>query len=73
MKQATEDEPLVLLLDGVDSLTDDHDGRKMAWIPRELPEHVHLVISTSPDEKLDCLPALRKVRAWGRGALLLTF
>ncbi|PVD33550.1 hypothetical protein C0Q70_04807 [Pomacea canaliculata] len=70
MKQATEDEPLVLLLDGVDSLTDDHDGRKMAWIPRELPEHVHLVISTSPDEKLDCLPALRKMLVGKEDCLL---
>lgn len=63
MKQATEDRPLVIFIDGVDGLADDHDGRKMAWLPRELPEHVHIVISSMTDEKYESIPSLNKVRA----------
>ncbi|XP_076471205.1 NACHT and WD repeat domain-containing protein 2-like [Babylonia areolata] len=59
--QASEDRSLVVLIDGVDGLSDDHEGRKMTWLPRDLPPHVKLVVSTLPEDTLDCLPSLRKL------------
>nr|KAG5686694.1 hypothetical protein BaRGS_013593 [Batillaria attramentaria] len=70
MRQATEDTPLVFLLDGVDCLSEEHDGRKMAWVPRELPEHACIVISTLPEERHECMPALKKILA-GKDECLL--
>lgn len=40
---------------------DEHDGRKMAWLPKKLPLHAHVIVSTSPDDKYDCLPQLKKM------------
>jgi hypothetical protein len=62
MTQASEERPLVIVIDGVDGLTEENDGRKMAWLPRELPAHVKVIISTLPEDKYDCLPSLKKVR-----------
>ena len=42
-------------------ITDDHHGRKLAWLPRYLPEHVHLVVSTLADDKFECMPSLKSM------------
>ncbi|XP_076450611.1 NACHT domain- and WD repeat-containing protein 1-like [Babylonia areolata] len=70
MQQATEERPLVVILDGLDGLSDDHEGRKMTWLPRDLSEHVKLIISTMPEEKYECLPASKKVLS-GRDSCFL--
>ena len=44
-------------------LTDEHDGRKLMWLPTELPPYVHIIISTISDEKMDCLPCAQKLLA----------
>lgn len=32
----------------------------MTWLPKKLPRYSHVIVSTSPDEKYDCLPAMKK-------------
>lgn len=32
----------------------------MTWLPKKLPRYSHVIVSTSPDEKYDCLPSLKK-------------
>lgn len=59
LKRATPGRPLVVFLDALDQLGDADDGRRLRWLPRELPPHVRLVVSTLPDDELECLPALR--------------
>ncbi|XP_052801292.1 uncharacterized protein LOC128232006 isoform X2 [Mya arenaria] len=61
MALATEDRPLVIYLDALDNLEDDHNGRKLAWLPRQLPSNVHVVVSTLPDDRFDCMPTLRSL------------
>ena len=61
MSHATEERPLVLLIDGVDGLAEENDGRKMGWFPRDLPPYVKVILSTLPEEKHQCLQALQKV------------
>ena len=43
------------------SFSDNHFGRKMAWLPKTLPDHVHVIVSTLTDEKFDCMPSLRSI------------
>ncbi|GFO41708.1 NACHT domain- and WD repeat-containing protein 1-like isoform x3 [Plakobranchus ocellatus] len=59
--QAREQKPLILLLDGTDRLSDEHEGRKLMWLPTELPPFVHIIISTVSDDKYDCLPCAHKL------------
>ncbi|XP_060605739.1 uncharacterized protein LOC132758201 isoform X2 [Ruditapes philippinarum] len=56
---ASKQKPLVLFIDALDRLDDDHDGRKLAWLPKTLPDNVHLIVSSLPDEKFDCMPSLK--------------
>ena len=43
---------LVLVLDGVDQLTDRDDARDMKWFPDTLPENLRLIVSASPGQRL---------------------
>lgn len=43
---ATADRPLIVFLDALDQLSDVERARSLAWLPAELPEHVHVVVST---------------------------
>jgi NACHT domain- and WD repeat-containing protein len=58
LARATEARPLVIILDALDQLSAAEGARGLSWLPRELPEHVRIIvsISTSP---ADCLEALR--------------
>ncbi|XP_067654406.1 uncharacterized protein [Haliotis asinina] len=60
ISQIPAEKPLVIFLDAVDRLLDEHDGRKMSWLPKELPSNVHVIISTLPDDKFECFQALMK-------------
>jgi hypothetical protein len=44
---ATEEQPLFLFLDALDQISEADTARNLVWLPRELPPHVHLVVSTS--------------------------
>lgn len=54
---ATAKRPLVLFIDALDQLADSHNGRNLLWLPAELPDHVHLIVSTAP---ADCWDVLKK-------------
>jgi WD40 repeat protein len=54
---ATEEKPLVLLLDALDQLSDADHARNLMWMPVKLPVHVRLIVSTLPGE---CLAILQK-------------
>ena len=45
MAPATDDRPLVLFLDALDQLSEAYDARRLSWLPRQLPEHVRVVVS----------------------------
>jgi WD40 repeat protein len=53
---AKSDKPLVVFLDALDQLSDADHARNLIF-PRELPEHVQLVVSTLPGE---CKSALER-------------
>lgn len=42
---ATKNNPLILLIDGIDQLIDSDRALDCKWVPLELPEHCHLIIS----------------------------
>jgi hypothetical protein len=46
---ATAEKPLILLVDALDQLSAADEAQRLAWLPSELPDHVHLVVSTLPD------------------------
>jgi WD40 repeat protein len=43
---ATFGKSLFLFLDALDQLSNTDNANNLTWIPRELPQHVHLVVST---------------------------
>ena len=51
---ATKEKPLLIVLDALDQLFRDFTNLPLDWVPRELPEHVKLVVSALPElqEKL---------------------
>lgn len=55
LASATEHKPLVIFVDALDQLSDADNARNLAWLPRELPETVRLVVSSLPGQ---CLTAL---------------
>jgi hypothetical protein len=52
---ATAEQPLALLLDALDQLSDADQGRRLVWLPVQLPPHVSLVVSTTPGDTLTAL------------------
>jgi hypothetical protein len=59
LKLAKIDKPIILFLDALDQLGDTDDGRRLVWLPRELPPNVRIVVSTLPEEEHQCLQELR--------------
>lgn len=55
MRQATAQKPLVFFLDSLDQLSTAHGAQTLNWLPNELPEHVHLVVSSREEGFLDTL------------------
>ncbi len=54
---ASADEPLILFLDSIDQLSTTYNASSLTWLPAELPENVHLIVTSRPGEYL---VALRK-------------
>lgn len=50
MAMATAARPLYLFLDALDQLSAGDQARNLLWLPGQLPPHVHLVVSTLPDD-----------------------
>ena len=40
---------MLIFLDSLDQLSSSHRAHSLAWVPQELPKHVHLVLSTLPN------------------------
>jgi WD40 repeat protein len=59
---ATAEKPLLLLIDGLEWLTDENSARNMSWFPKQLPENVHLLASTvtQEEEQHECFKALKR-------------
>ncbi|KAI9362101.1 hypothetical protein DFJ73DRAFT_13009 [Zopfochytrium polystomum] len=55
--------PIVLLLDGLDEISDDDDAKDLTWLPDSLPPFVKLVVSTAPpkSQKVPTLTILRTI------------
>jgi hypothetical protein len=58
LARATQERPLVIFLDALDQLSAADGARGLAWLPRELPAHVRVIVSTSTSPA-DCLEALK--------------
>jgi len=56
----TRDRPLYLFLDSLDQLSPAYNSYAMGWIPKSLPPHNHLVVSSLPKEN-GCLENLRSL------------
>jgi hypothetical protein len=59
LQLATKELPLFVFLDSLDQLLGENDDRQLSWLPRQLPSHVHIVVSTLPDRQYKCFPALQ--------------
>lgn len=46
---ATEEKPLVIILDSLDQLSGADGAHQLAWLPTTLPPHVRLIVSTLPN------------------------
>ncbi|XP_060086455.1 NACHT and WD repeat domain-containing protein 2-like [Ylistrum balloti] len=57
---ATPENPIVIILDSLDRLSDDHEGRKLNWLPKELPKNAYIIVSTNQDDKYECFDSLKK-------------
>ncbi|NJD60375.1 MAG: DUF4062 domain-containing protein [Anaerolineae bacterium] len=52
MALATPEKPLILFLDSLDQLSESQNARSLIWLPSELPEHVHDITTTRPEDTL---------------------
>ncbi|XP_043561220.1 uncharacterized protein LOC122557528 isoform X2 [Chiloscyllium plagiosum] len=57
---ATEDEPLLITLDGLEELSDDYNAWNLSWLPRELPKNVYFFASMSVEENQATLKKLKE-------------
>jgi hypothetical protein len=46
---ATAEKPILLFLDSLDQLSETDNAKALYWLPRELPEHAHIVVSSLPE------------------------
>ncbi|XP_041041288.1 uncharacterized protein LOC121276810 [Carcharodon carcharias] len=58
---ATEDEPLLITLDGLEEFSDDHNAWNLSWFPRELPKNVYFIVSMSVEENQATLKTLKEL------------
>ncbi|MBN3301764.1 NWD2 protein, partial [Amia calva] len=58
LESGREDSPVVILLDGLDELSEDH-ASDISWLSPVLPKHVHLIVSASTGSS--CLKTLEEL------------
>ena len=59
MSHASEERPLCIVIDSLDQLSDENGARRfLDWLPRKLPAHAYMIVSTLPDEG-HCLQRLK--------------
>ncbi|XP_019645210.1 PREDICTED: NACHT domain- and WD repeat-containing protein 1-like [Branchiostoma belcheri] len=59
LSKATAEQPLVVILDSLDQLDPQDGARQLGWLPKTLPPHVKMILSTLPDEKYGCFQQLQ--------------
>ena len=69
---ATHERPVILFLDSLDQLSDTDNAKALYWLPRELPEHARIVVSSLPElesqlshsylERLPVLPSQEAIQ-----------
>ncbi|XP_066274641.1 NACHT domain- and WD repeat-containing protein 1-like isoform X1 [Branchiostoma lanceolatum] len=59
LSKATAEQPLVVMLDSLDQLDPQDGARQLGWLPKTLPPHVKMILSTLPDEKYGCFQQLQ--------------
>jgi WD40 repeat protein len=57
---ATAQMPMIMFLDAIDQLSPEYDARGLRWLPKELPENVHVVVTVATDAH-ECLKEIVKV------------
>ena len=51
MAHACKERPLCIVIDSLDQLTDEDGARRfLEWLPRKLPAHASMIVSTLPEE-----------------------
>ena len=50
---------MVIFLDSVDQLSYSHNAHGLSWLPRVLPDHVRLIVSTLDGDHLECFQVLK--------------
>lgn len=61
LQLSTKERPLCLFLDGVDKLSSDDGALGLSWLPLDLPENVHMVVSVSSETRYCSYPILRSL------------
>lgn len=61
LTKARNENPLCLLLDGVDQLSPEDGASGMSWLPLSLPPNVKIVLSTTSEVQYRCLPVLQSL------------
>ena len=46
---ATAEKPIRLFIDSLDQLSEADNAKALYWLPKELPDHVHIVVSSLPE------------------------
>ncbi|XP_060071031.1 NACHT domain- and WD repeat-containing protein 1-like [Ylistrum balloti] len=59
LKFAKASQPLVIILDALDQIDASYNARSLSWVPRTLPKHVKLIVSTLEDADFECYPKLK--------------
>jgi hypothetical protein len=49
LELATTEKPLMLFIDSLDQLSDTDNAKALYWLPKELPDHVRIVVSSLPE------------------------
>lgn len=60
-EHASSSNPIVLVLDSLDQLSDDDGGRELDWVPKDLPDNVYMILSTLPGTEYICFPKLQVI------------
>ena len=58
LELANRQKPLIIFIDALDQLSEQNGARFLSWLPKKLPRHVRIVLSTLP-EPYPCLPVLQ--------------
>lgn len=65
MAHASKERPMCIVIDSLDQLTDEDGARRfLKWLPRKLPAHACMIVSTPPDEGgcMECLQTFPAVQ-----------